>query len=61
MLLQQLSLTGRKALVTGASRGIAEGLSVAGTDVAIAARYITGVCLPVDGGTPCLALMMDMT
>ena len=38
---QLFSLDGRKALVTGASRGI-------GCD---AARYITGVCPPVDGGT----------
>jgi NAD(P)-dependent dehydrogenase (short-subunit alcohol dehydrogenase family) len=39
---QQFSLAGRKALVTGASRGIgrviAEGLAAAGADVAIAAR-----------------------
>ena len=40
----QFSLAGKKALITGASRGIgraiAEGLSGAGADVAIAARHI---------------------
>ena len=47
MSLEMFSLAGRKALVTGASRGIgralAEGLAAAGADVAIASRDVSAL------------------
>jgi NAD(P)-dependent dehydrogenase (short-subunit alcohol dehydrogenase family) len=63
------SLAGRKALVTGASRGIgraiAEALSAAGADVALTARAEAALAEPVaairDAGRVAAAVALDVT
>ena len=65
--LSQFSLTGKRALVTGASRGIGQaiavGLAKAGADVAIAARNHSGLqetaALIQAAGRKTVAIAMD--
>lgn len=69
MSLEMFSLAGRKALVTGASRGIgralAEGLAAAGADVALAARHTGAMTEPAAAihalGRKAVPVAMDVT
>jgi NAD(P)-dependent dehydrogenase (short-subunit alcohol dehydrogenase family) len=69
MSIELFSLAGKKALVTGASRGIgraiAEGLASAGADVAVTARRLDGLAETVKAivgqGRTAIAIAMDVT
>src|SRR5262249_8083198 len=67
--LEAFSLAGRRALVTGASRGIgraiAEGLAQAGADIAVAARSSDGLAEAIaaieSAGRRAVPIAMDVT